>query len=129
MGQGLVPWLQRGVRQFMSGEPERPMSAGFDRYVAGVADAEARLRTRLGGLTIPPAIRDALLTQVQMLVGEAEITAARSMTMLEHRALEAAMTMRDACDRLPAEVSERETLAADCERLLLDLVRPPDPTR
>jgi len=122
MAQGLIPWTRTSVGRFLFGEPDRPLSASFERIVSDLADHEDRMRRTVASLTLPDAVRDSLHTAAQTIVADAEATTARMAIELERRALDHAAACRDgvmALDDVPE--AERERLARECESLILDL--------
>lgn len=127
MGQGLIPglipWLRDIVEHALVGRGELPGDRALSRFVAQLADAECHLRVRLSQVGLPAHLREAVLTRAQSLLSAAEIVAAESTTALERQALDAAVGLRDLCHALPDHSDdERDHMATQCERLLLDLV-------
>lgn len=124
MSEGLAPWLSASVRRLLTGAPDRRASAAFDRLAADLADAEHRLKVRITVLALPEDVRQSMLTSADALVSRAELATAHVSIALERQALEEAAACRDRIAQL-VEVpeAERETLARECERLLLDLVQ------
>lgn len=124
MSDGLAPWLIASVRRLLTGTPDRPASAAFDRLAADLADAEHRLKTRITAMALPEDVRQAVLSSAGALASRAELATAHASMVLERQALEEAAACRDRIAQL-VEVPEakREGLARECERLLLDLVQ------
>ena len=124
MSEGLMPWLGWSVRRLFVGSPERPTaSAGFDRMVAELADAEQRLQSRVAELALPEEIRQRMLASAQALVARAEQATGQVAIGLEQQALEEAAGCCDRILRLQEIPSaKREALAHECEALMLGLV-------
>ncbi len=123
---GLVPWVTSNVRRLIGGTADRPVAATFDRLLADLSEAEARLRGPITAQAMPEELRQALLTAAQALVSPAEMATARVAIGLEQKALEEAAACRDLIARLPdLPPIERERLGRASERLLLDLVLQP----
>lgn len=123
MGQGLIPWLRDIAEHALVGRGELPGDRALSRFVAQLADAECHLRVRLSQAGLPAHLPEAVLTRAQSLLSAAEIVTAESTAALERQALEAAVGLRDLCHALPdRSTGERDEMATQCERLLLDLV-------
>jgi hypothetical protein len=125
LGDGIVPWLRDCAKQAICGMPVWPGSAEYHRYLATLADAEQQLRFRISGLALPEHVRQSVLVSAAILLSNAELAVAPVLMDLERQALEAAALCREQCAQLPdLPAASRNKLAAQCESLLLDLIRP-----
>ena len=82
-----------------------------------------RLRTRLSPLTAPESLRQLTLAKATDVAAHAEASAAKRTIKLEEKALGAAALCRDECERLNMPPKERNSLAAQCELILLEIAR------
>ena len=123
MSEGVFPWLKTSAHRLVTGAPDRPAGAAFDRLTADLADAEQRLQLDLARLALPEHVRQSMITAAHALVSRAEVATAQVAITLERQALEEAAACRDQIGKLSAvPAPERERLAAACEGLMLDLV-------
>jgi hypothetical protein len=129
MSEGLAPWLRASVAQLLTGRPERPAAAAFDRMVAELADANERMQRRITALALPDAVRQSMLTAAQAITTRAETAAAEMSIRIERQALDEAAACRDAIAHLPEPAAERERLAREREALMLDLAHGLGPPR
>jgi len=91
---------------------------------ASLADAERRLRLRLGELAFPEQLRQSILACVTAVISPSEATAARVSIDFEQQALAAAAQCGEQCERLPNVSSQqRRALAVECESLFFGLIR------
>jgi hypothetical protein len=128
MSEGLFPWLPVSVVRFFKGPTESPAGTSYRRFLAELADAEIKLRIRLGGLGLPEHLRQTILSSASALVGQAEKSAAGLAIDLERQALNAAAACRDQCEELKdLQPQEKDALAKQCEALFLELVHPARP--
>jgi hypothetical protein len=124
MGAGLLPWARQCARQLLTGAPDTPLGADYQRFAAALADAEHRLRVRLTHIALPEQLRQAILTSASAMMARAEASAAQRAIELEQQALAAAAACREQCERLEhLTPDQRRQLAGQCEALLLELAR------
>lgn len=130
MSEGLAPWLRTSVSRLLTGRPERPVAAAFDRIVAELADANERMQRRVTALALPDAVRQSMLTAARAITARAETAAAEMSITIERQALDEAAACGDAIAHLPdVPAAERERLARKCESLMLDLAHGLGPPR
>jgi hypothetical protein len=122
MGQGIAPWWRLCLRQFAVGAADTPVGSDYQRFAAGLADAEHRLRVRLSRVAMPEQLRQSLLANVSTIVARAETSAAQRAMELEQQALTAAAACREQCERIEdLTAPERKALAGQCEQVFLEL--------
>lgn len=122
MSDGLWTWLRLITSRAAAGEADRPRSSSFDVLVANLARSGDRMHRTIATLALPEAVRESLRATAQKIVADAEMTLARMAIDLERRALDHAALCRDAILALyDVPEAERESLARDCESLILDL--------
>lgn len=110
------------MRRLLYGTPERPSAAIFNRFIAELCDAEARLNARIAGVVMPEQAREALLASARTIASQGELAAVELGLALEHRALCEAVAFRDRCETLPGLTSDqRLEIARQGEALLLEL--------
>jgi hypothetical protein len=97
MGDGLLPWMRRCGRQMLIGAPDTPAGVNYRRLLAELADAEHRMRVRLGHLVMPEQLRQSILSCAASLVGLAEASSARLAVELEQQTLTGIAAWRAVC--------------------------------
>lgn len=122
MTEGIVPWARSCITQLVSGRQARPAASDFERLRAELVDAGEQMRLDVAHLALPDAGRQALLTSAQAIATHAATCAAELSMAVERRTLIEASACRDAIEGLTdLDPAERERVAGDCERLLLEL--------
>lgn len=128
LADGILPWLRRAVAQCFYGRAETTVSFDYQRFLAGMATAERSVAARLSTSAMPEVLNQHVATRAAALQSHAAALAVDCVMRLEQEALSAAAECRDICDHLDAVSTERrDQIAAECESLLLELVRPTHP--